>query len=120
MRLYLDEDLASHYLIQALKKANHDVSSPGEVALLGYSDTVQLIHAVSDGRICLTRNAGDFEDLHNLIVLTGGTHLGVLTVRMDNDRRRDMKPSHIVAAIANVSAMLESLRDHIICLNDWR
>jgi hypothetical protein len=120
MRLYIDEDLASHYLIQALKKANHDVSAPGDVALLGHSDTVQLTHAVSDGRICLTRNAGDFEDLHNLIAVTGGTHPGILTVRMDNDRRRDMKPAQIVAAIENVSAMLESLKDHIICLNDWR
>src|SRR5690242_6507396 len=101
MRLYLDEDLASHYLIQALKKANHDVSSPAEVALLGHSDTVQLIHAASDGRICLTRNAEDFEDLHNFIVLTGGTHPGILTVHTDNDRRRDMKPAQIVAAIAN-------------------
>jgi predicted nuclease of predicted toxin-antitoxin system len=120
MRLYVDEDLVSRHLIQALKRAGHDVSTPGDVALLGHSDTVQLTHAVSDRRICLTRNATDYEDLHNLILVTGGTHPGILTVRADNDRRRDMQPSHIVVAIKNVSEVLATIQDHVICLNDWR
>jgi predicted nuclease of predicted toxin-antitoxin system len=120
MRLYVDEDLVARHLIQALRKASHDVVTPSDVGLLGRSDTVQLTHAVREGRICVTRNATDYEDLHNLILTSGGSHPGIFTVRMDNDSRRDMKPGHIVRALKNISEILASLGNHIICLNDWR
>jgi hypothetical protein len=120
MRLYLDEDIASRELVRALMKAGHDVVTPTDVALIGLSDTLQMTHAVRDGRACLTMNSYDFEDLHDLILLCGGSHPGIFTVHSDNDRRRDMKPGQIVAAIKNVGTILSSVRDHVICLNEWR
>ena len=114
MRLYLDEDIASRHLIQALRKAGHDVATPMEVGLLGESDTLQMTEAVRDNRVCLTRNHHDFENLHNLVTLCGGSHPGILTVRMDDDRRRDMKPGQISAAIDNVTAVFASMRDHVV------
>jgi hypothetical protein len=88
--------------------------------LTGESDTLQLTHAVRDERVCITQNARDFENLHNLILLCGGSHPGIFTVRLDNDRRRDMKPGQIVTAIENVTSVVSSVRDHVICLNEWR
>jgi len=96
MSLYLDEDIASRHLVQALAKAGHNVLTPADADLLGDSDTVQLTHAVGDNRVCITKNADDFEALHNLIILCGGSHPGVFTVRSDNNIRRDMKPGQIV------------------------
>ena len=120
MRLYLDEDIASRHLVQALRKAGHDVTTPADVGLLGESDTLQLTHAVRDDRVCLSRNSRDFKNLHNLILLCGGSHSGIFALYSDNDRRRDMKPVQIVAAIKNVCEVLVSMRNHVIDLNDWR
>src|SRR5687767_1689364 len=120
MRLYLDEDIASRELVRALAKAGHDIMTPLGVDLMGRSDTVQMAHAVSDKRICLTMNAHDFEDLHDLIIVCQGSHPGIFTVRSDNDRRRDMKPGHVVTAIKNVMDTISSVQNHLICLNEWR
>jgi|tagenome__1003787_1003787.scaffolds.fasta_scaffold18612820_1 predicted nuclease of predicted toxin-antitoxin system len=120
MRLCLDEDISSRELVQMLTKAGHHVATPLDVDLMGDSDTLQITHAVRDDRVCLTKNADDFEALHNLIVLSGGSHPGVLTVRSNNNARRDMKPRQIVNAIKNVFAVVSTLRNHVFCLNDWR
>jgi uncharacterized protein (DUF433 family) len=40
MRLYLDEDIESRHLVQALRKAAHDVATPMEFGLMGESDTL--------------------------------------------------------------------------------
>jgi len=103
-----------------LTKAGHDVATPLDADLMGDSDTLQMTLAVRDNRVCLTKNADDFEALHNLIVLCGGSHPGRLTVRSNNDRRRDMKPGQIVNALTNLTAVITSVRDHVFCLNDWR
>jgi predicted nuclease of predicted toxin-antitoxin system len=120
MRLYLDEDVASQALGQALRKAGHDVVLASDANHLGRSDVLQLAFAVEANRALVTGNHRDFADLHELIILCGGSHPGILTVRKDNDRRRDLKASHIVRAIENVAAVMASLRNHLICLNDWR
>jgi predicted nuclease of predicted toxin-antitoxin system len=120
MRLYLDEDMASRELARALKKAEHEVSTPMEVDLLSESDVLQLTHAIRDDRVCITKNSSDFEQLHALVILCGGSHPGIFTLRSDNDRRRDMKPGQVVHAINNVASVLSSVRNHVICLNEWR
>lgn len=120
MRLYLDEDIASRELTRALATSGHDVATPGDAQLLGRSDTLQLTRAVRSDRICITMNAYDFEDLHDLILLCGGSHPGILTARNENNRKRDMKSGSIVRAIENLSAVIASVRNHVICLNDWR
>lgn len=120
MKLYLDEDIASRHLAQALRKAGNDVVVPADVGQAGKSDTLQFTYAVESDRVMVTGNHRDFEDLHDLIHACHGSHPGVLAVRKDNDRRRDMKPNHILAAIGNFSEMVASVRNHFICLNDWR
>src|SRR5947207_3185936 len=103
MNLYLDEDIASHHLGRALRKAGHDVILPGEVGQMGKSDILQFTYAVEKDRILLTGNQRDFEDIHDLITLCGGSHPGVFTVRQDNDRRRAMRPCQIVSSMKDVS-----------------
>ncbi len=120
MKLYLDEDIASHHLGQALRKAGHDVLLPGEVGQLGKSDVLQFTYAVAKDRILVTGNHSDFQDMHYLIAACGGTHPGVLAMRKDNNARRDMKPHHIVSAIEHLAKVISSTRNHVICLNDWR
>ena len=120
MRFYLDEDVASRELVRALQRAGHDVATPGDAELMGESDVLQLTQAIRDDRICVTKNASDFEQLHDLVVLCGGAHPGIFTVRSDNDRRRDMKAGQLVNAIENVATVLSSVRNLVLCLNDWR
>jgi hypothetical protein len=120
MRLYLDEDVESRELIRALTKAGHDVNTPLSVQMLGESDVAQLTYAVREDRVCVTANYNDFKELHDLVLQCGGTHPGIFTLRSDNDRRRDMKPGQIVSAIKNLVTILSSVRDHVICLNEWR
>jgi predicted nuclease of predicted toxin-antitoxin system len=120
MRLYLDEDSASRELVRFLERAGHDVSTAQEAKLIGESDPLQLTQAVLDDRICMTKNYRDFRQLHILVMQCGGSHPGIFALRSDNDRRRDMKPGQIVTAIENVSGILASVRNHLICLNEWR
>ena len=56
------------------------------------------------GRVLLSHNYRDFEELHDLILAAQGHHPGLLVIRKDNDPRRDLKPSGIVRAIANLTA----------------
>lgn len=120
MRLYLDEDLASRELQKALKKAGHDVMSPRDAGSLGKSDASQLILAIRDGRICVTRNRSDFEQLHDLVIVSRGSHPGILTMHSDNDRVRDMKVGQMVSAIRNIEAVVSSLQNLLLSLNEWR
>jgi len=120
MRLYLDEDVESREPVRALAKAGHDISTPLSVQMLGESDVAQLTYAVREDRVCVTANYNDFKELHDLVLQCGGSHPGIFTLRSDNDRRRDMKPGQIVTAISNVSGILASVRNQLICLNEWR
>ena len=120
MNLYLDEDIGSRHLAQALGKTGHNVVLPSDAEQLGKSDILQYTYAVETGRVFVTGNHRDFQDLHDLILLCSGSHPGVLTIRKDNDRRRDMKIGQIVAAINNLCGLMQSIRNHLICLNDWR
>ena len=91
MNLYLDDDSASGLLVTLLKKVGHQVTVPADVNLSGVSDPRHLFHAVQHMLVLLTRNHDDFEDLHNLIQVTGGKHPGILVFRLDNDPTRDLK-----------------------------
>jgi hypothetical protein len=83
MRLYLDDDCAGKLLIQLLSAAGHDVVGPVDVGLAGVDDPVHLRYAVRDGRVLLTRNYRDFENLHDLILECRGHHRGILISRKD-------------------------------------
>jgi predicted nuclease of predicted toxin-antitoxin system len=120
MRLYLDEDLGSPLLVRVLRNAGHDVQVPADAGMLGETDPNQLAYAVRDSRICLTKNYGDYEDLHDLVLAVQGHHPGILVVREDNDPKRDLKPHEIVRALLNLEAASYALADRYEVLNPWR
>jgi hypothetical protein len=81
---------------------------------------VNFRHSISLRRSLLTANHDDFRDLHNLILQAGGIHPGVLIIRRDNDRRRDLTPRGIVTAIAHLLAAGAPIENEFIILNHWR
>jgi hypothetical protein len=46
--------------------------------------------------------------------------LGILIVRRDNDRRRDLTPRGIVTAISHLLAANSPIENQFIILNQWR
>ena len=76
--------------------------------------------AIHAGRVVLTHDYDDFKLLHDLVVLTGGHHPGILVVRRDNDPTRDMSPRAIVRAIQNLTAGETVIPDSFHVLNHWR
>jgi hypothetical protein len=120
MKLYLDDDLAYPLLERLLQRAGHDVQLPTAAGMAGRSDPVHLTHAVRDGRVLLSKNYGDYEELHNLVLAVQGHHPGVLVVRQDNDRKRDLKPPGIVRAIAKLEAASVPIADAYHILNHYR
>jgi hypothetical protein len=119
MRLYLDDDCASLHLLRVLRQARHDVEAPRDAQLVGKPDVVHLTYCINVQRVLISRNHGDFELLHNLVTAAGGNHPGVLAIREDNSRR-DMSPSQVVAAIGKLMAAGETISSQFILLNHWR
>jgi predicted nuclease of predicted toxin-antitoxin system len=120
MRLYLDDDTASPLLARLLRQAGHDIRLPVEVGLRGEHDAVHLTYAVRDDRVCLSKNHGDFRELHELALALRGHHPGILVIRKDSDRKRDLKGPDIVRAIGKLLASGLSLADGYFELNPWR
>lgn len=120
MSLYLDDDSVETLFIRLLERAIHDVEQPQDAGLVGRSDPVHLQRAIATGRCLLSRNHDDFEELHELILEAGGTHPGILIVRRDNDRRRDLTPRGIVTAISHLLDAGVPLENKFIILNHWR
>ena len=120
MRLYLDDDSVDSLLVRLLQQAWHDIQRPTDVGLVGRSDPVHLQHAVRSTRIFLSANHDDFEELHDLLREARGEHPGILVVRSDNDRRRDLTPRGIVNAIKNLLAANVAVENQFIILNQWR
>ena len=120
MKLYVDEDSVHGLLMQLLQRAGHDIEVPSDVGLTGHTDPVHLVQAIDSNRSLLSANHDDFEELHDLILHAGGTHPGILIVRRDNDRRRDLTPRGIVAAIANLLASNVPVENEFVILNQWR
>jgi predicted nuclease of predicted toxin-antitoxin system len=120
MNLYVDDNLTDPNLAGALRKAGHVVVRPADVQRSGASDARHLECAILRGLVVLTADRRDFWDLHDVVRVCGGHHPGILIVRFDNDRMRDMKPKHIVRAIANLEKAGIDPRDQLIVLNHWR
>ncbi len=120
MKLYLDDDMANPLLAQALRRAGHDVQLPLDAGMSGRPDPEHLTYAIRAGRVVLTRNYGDFERLHLLIMEAQGHHPGILLVRRNNDPRRNMKPHDIVRALRNLEASGQPIPDACLSLNKWR
>jgi len=120
MNLYLDDDTASKLLVHLLRRSGHDVELPSDVGLARKHDAVHLKHAIGSGRVIISHNHADFEELHDLLMEAQGHHPGIWVIRRDNDRKRDLKPSGIVRAIVQLLAAAVPLGDHYYYLNNWR
>jgi hypothetical protein len=120
MNLYFDEDSVHGLLVRLLQRAGHDIEMPSDVGLVGRSDPIQLRYSISASRTLVSANHDDFEELHNLILAAGGAHPGILIVRRDNDRRRDLTPRGIVTAIAHLLDAGVPVENEFIIPNHWR
>jgi hypothetical protein len=124
MKIYLDDDSTATLLVRLLTAAEHDVLIPAQAGTAGESDPVHLTKAILEARVLITGNHDDFEDLHLLVLDSGGHHPGILVVRKDNDPNRDMKARDIVRAIRNLLAYLLanslSINDEFHILNHYR
>jgi hypothetical protein len=78
-------------------------------------DSVVLEHARQEQRILLTRNCGDFQELHQ----TNPEHFGILAVYQDFDSSKNMSYQEIVKAIANLEAADYSIKHEFVILNQW-
>jgi predicted nuclease of predicted toxin-antitoxin system len=120
MRIYLDDNRADQKLAAMLRKAGHLVVRPAEVGLTGASDPRHLEYAIRESLVVLTSDRDDYRDLHYLVLTSGGAHPGILVVHYENDATRDMKPKHIVAAVAKLEKAGIPLASQLIILNHWR
>jgi len=121
MRLYIDDDSVDAGLIRLLRRGGHDVEIPLDAGLAGSSDQVHFAHAIRDLRTVLTRNHGDFDDLHDLVVsAANGHHEGILVVRYDNNPRNNMSSGDIARAVRKLENAGVSLADAFHELNHWQ
>ena len=120
MKIYLDDNLTDRTLAALLVKAGHAVVQPAAAGLAGASDPRHLEYSIRQGLAVLTSDRDDFRELHDLVLAAGGAHPGIFVVRYDNDPTRDMKPRHIVAAIATLLRSGAPAVNQFIVLNQWR
>ena len=120
MLLYLDDDSVRGVLIRRLTNEDHDVLTPNAAGSAGEADPVHFMCAIRTGRVLFTHDHEDFTLLHDLVLVAGGHHPGILVVRRDNDPVRDMSPGAIVRAIHNLTASNVAIPDAVHFLNHWR
>jgi hypothetical protein len=120
MLLYIDDDSVDRALIFRLTSTGHNVMKPAVAGTSGKADAAHFMYAIRNRRVLLTRNYEDFRLLHDLILLAGGHHPGILVVRTDNDPARDMSPGAIVHAIQKLMASDLPMADAYQVLNHWR
>ena len=120
MFLYIDDDSVDRVLIQRLTDSGYKTLTPSLAGTAGQADPVHFMCAIRAGSVVLTRDYDDFKLLHDLVLLAGGHHPGILVVRRDNNPKRDMSPRAIVRAIQNLTASDMAIADSFHILNQWR
>ena len=116
LRIYLDDCAYDKALVRLLRQAGCDVVTPFDADLDGQRDEVHLGYASSQRLILLTKNPGDFEELHT----RDPQHSGIMSVYQDNDPTKDMSVVDIVRAIENLIAAGMPIAGQFIPLNMWR
>lgn len=115
LRLLVDEDTQSRRLVALLRQAGHDVLTANEAGLRGNADATVLEHARSEGRLVLTRNVGDFRELHE----AGAPHAGIAGIFFDSDPSKDLSNAAIVGSLANLEAAGIQIAGAFHALNAW-
>jgi hypothetical protein len=78
--LYFDEDSMSVELVRSLRRLGVSVLTAAEANMLKTSDAAELAFATSVDRVLCTKNAGDFQALHELWLARGEHHAGIVAV----------------------------------------
>lgn len=116
LSLYLDDCAYDKQLVRNLVAAGHTVTVPAEIATTGMKDEVHLREAATRQLVVVTKNPGDFEELHH----QGVAHAGILAICQDNDSTRDMNYGDIVKEIANLETAGIEITGQYHILNSWR
>lgn len=115
LKLLLDEDSQAKYLVNLLRLANHDVDTVNRSGLGSSPDVVVLNYARQQRRVLLTRNCGDFLELHQIKPV----HTGILAVYQSPDQSKNMSYQAITRAIANLEGSGSVLENQFVILNQW-
>ena len=120
MRLLLDENMNDRRLAARVRADGHAPVLSGDVGLLSAADPRVFIWAISQALPVLTRDTSDFRVLHELIMVAGGHHPGLLLVYFDDDPRHNMTDRAIAGAISRLESSGVPILDRIHPLNQWR
>lgn len=120
MRIYLDENILDKLLVALLSKAGHQVIRSRDVGMAGKSDPQNLLYALQQKHVLLTRNHDHFEHLHQLVLGSGGHHSGIVTIRSEKDKSKKMKARTLVSAIRKLESSGMPISDSLHVLNQWR
>jgi hypothetical protein len=89
--LYFDHDSAAHELLGALRRRGHDCLSADEAGMRLATDAEQLAFALTQGRIMITANQGDYAALHARWVADGRDHAGIIIASQSLDLRAKLR-----------------------------
>jgi predicted nuclease of predicted toxin-antitoxin system len=120
MRFLIDENMSDPLLAARLRARGHDPTLAQDVGLLSAADPRVLIWAIGQALPMLTRDTQDFRDLHELILVAGGHHPGLLLVCFDNDSRHNLSDRAIATAISKLESSGVPIADQLHVLNQWR
>jgi hypothetical protein len=120
MICYLDDDLDQDLLIRLAAVRSHQLISPRSLGRSGNHDAVHFLYAVSQWIPIMTRNADDFQALHEFALGIGGHHAGLIIVYEEADRRKNMRANEIVNALSNLESANVPLADQLVALNHYR
>jgi len=115
LRLLIDEDYQSKYLVNLLRQSGHNVLTINEVGIAGAPDNKVFDYAQTNERIILTRNCEDFRSLH----IKRKIHPGVLTVYEGSNPNKNMAYKAVVKAITNIEKSGINIENQLIELNQW-
>lgn len=116
LNLYLDDCAYSKRLRRMLLEAGHQVVTPFEANISGADDIRHFEYACRHQLVVLTKDADDFEELHQ----QDKQHFGILAVCEEADRSKNMGYADIVRAIDNLLSASVPLVGQFYILNHWR
>jgi len=99
-----------------LVDAGYEVQTPAQAGLTGYDDLDHFQYAQQHGLTIVTKDADDFECLHQ----EHPRHNGILAVCEEADRSKNMSYADIVHAIENIVQARVPLEGQFYILNHWR
>ncbi len=120
MICYLDDDIDQDLLIRLAAARSHQLLSPRSLGHSGDHDALHFLRAVSQRIPVMTRNAKDFEALHEFALGIGGHHFGLLIVYEETDRKKNMRAHEIASALTNLESANVPLENQLIALNHYR